>query len=95
FLFLFNLFFYLRSFFRWLLTWTRIWVEFIAGIYPWPPDTDNPKSAFSEPCFAHHVCTLLEQSCRCAFSFIWTWVEFTKFQLVRGVNLTPRRIIPF
>ncbi|KAJ7024719.1 hypothetical protein C8F04DRAFT_1130795, partial [Mycena alexandri] len=34
FLFLFNLFFCLRSFFHWLLTWTPIWGQLIAGIYP-------------------------------------------------------------
>ncbi|KAJ7016128.1 hypothetical protein C8F04DRAFT_1165109 [Mycena alexandri] len=28
-----------------------------------------------------------------AFSFIWTLVEFARVQSVRGVDLTPRRII--
>ncbi|KAJ7041098.1 hypothetical protein C8F04DRAFT_1080163, partial [Mycena alexandri] len=53
--FLFDLFFCLRSVFHWLLTWTRIWVEPTAGIYPWPPDTDHPRSVVSEPCVFIHL----------------------------------------
>ncbi|KAJ7040159.1 hypothetical protein C8F04DRAFT_1083967 [Mycena alexandri] len=94
FLFLFNLFFCLRSFFHWLLTWNPIWGQSIAGIYPCHQIL-TIQSQFSPSRVLHIMHVLLEQSSRCAFSFIWTLVEFARVQSVRGVDLTPRRIIYF